>query len=409
MPNDVSQYVSLGLELNHPPEFATRLPEADLPPDAAHVLGVISLLQKFYQAAGIHSLWQKHSGDYENLVQQMHDPIAGIVVRTDLYLKLPFANYPGQRFVVYLEPLLSPSHVDARNYGNNYYLVLSPSKDGNLRSDEIRHTYLHFILDPLAAAHGTSLKRLEPILLDLQKAPMAASFKNDIALMVNECLIRAIETRLAVPQRNEGAREALVAKSMEQGFVLTRYFYDALSNFEKEPAGLRAIYGELLHDISLEHERKQARQVVFASVAEPEVISATRVVTQVDLLNQAEEKLAEHDFQAARNLAQQVLQHNNGGEEPGRAAFLLARIATLSGQMEEARTYFEQAVRVARDSRTLAWSHIYLGRILDIQQQRDAAVTHYRAALDSGDPAPDTQKAAEDGISAPYRPARAPR
>jgi tetratricopeptide (TPR) repeat protein len=408
-PNDVSQYVSLALELNDPPGFATRLPEADLPPDAGHVLGVISLLQKFYQAAGIRALWQKYQGDYQALVQQLHDPIAGIISQTDLYLKLPFANYPGQRFAVYLEPLLAPAQVDARNYGYNYYVVLSPSKDGKLRSDEIRHTYLHFVLDPLAASHGTSLKRMEPILLDLRSAPMARSFKDDIALLVNECLIRAIETRLTVPKSNERAREALVQRSVEQGFVLTRYFYDALNNFEKEPASLRAIYGDLLHNLDIDRERKRAREVAFAAQADPEVISAARVVSQTDLLNQAEQKFASGDLQGAQKLAAQVLQHNNGGEEPGRAAFLLARIATMSGKMEEARFDFEQAVQSARDPRTLAWSHIYLGRILDIQEQRDAAVAHYRAALDAGDPAADTRNAAENGISTPYRPAKGPR
>ena len=51
---------------------------------------------------------------------------------------------------------------------------------------------------------------------------MGASFKNDIALMVNECLIRAIEARTAIPKSNEAARNAYVQRSVEEGFVLTR-------------------------------------------------------------------------------------------------------------------------------------------------------------------------------------------
>jgi tetratricopeptide (TPR) repeat protein len=407
--NDVSQYVSLGLELSAPPAFSTKLPEADLPPDAAHVLGVISLLQKFYQAAGIHALWQKHQGEYNSLVQQFHDPIAGLISQTDLFLKLPFANYPGQRFAVYLEPLLAPSQVDARNYGNNYYVVVSPGKDEKFHAEAIRHTYLHFVLDPLAASHGTSLKRLEPILLDIRSAPLARSFKDDIALMVNECIIRAIEARTSIPKTNERARQLFVQRSVEQGFVLTRYFYDALGNFEKESSSFKTIYGDLLHDLDLERERKRAREVKFAAVAEPEVISPAKAISQANLLNEAEQKLAAGDKEGAQKLAQQVLQHNNGGDEPGRAVFLLARIASLSGNMEEARFDFEQAVQSARDPRTLAWSHIYLGRILDIQENREAAVEHYRAALAAGDPAADTRAAAERGLSAPYQPAKGPR
>ncbi|HKT50819.1 MAG TPA: hypothetical protein VJV96_10995, partial [Candidatus Angelobacter sp.] len=33
---DVSQYVSLALELSNPPAFTTEIPEGDMPPDAAY-------------------------------------------------------------------------------------------------------------------------------------------------------------------------------------------------------------------------------------------------------------------------------------------------------------------------------------------------------------------------------------
>jgi tetratricopeptide (TPR) repeat protein len=76
--------------------------------------------------------------------------------------------------------------------------------------------------------------------------------------------------------------------------------------------------------------------------------------------------------------------------------------------MEEARFDFEQAAQSARDPRTLAWSHIYLGRIYDLQNNRNTALQHYRAALAAGDPAADTKAAAERGIAGPYQPAAKP-
>ena len=72
--------------------------------------------------------------------------------------------------------------------------------------------------------------------------------------------------------------------------------------------------------------------------------------------------------------------------------------------MEEARTSFEQAAATVHDPHMLAWSHIYLGRIYDIQQERGRAVEHYQAALAAGDPAAETKEAAEKGLSAPYQP-----
>jgi len=44
-----------------------------------------------------------------------------------------------------------------------------------------------------------------------------------------------------------------------------------------------------------------------------------------------------------------------------------------------------------------------------LQENRDAALQHYRAALAAGDPAADTRAAAEKGIEAPYQPAARPK
>ncbi|MGC2698187.1 MAG: DUF4932 domain-containing protein [Candidatus Angelobacter sp.] len=406
--NDVIPYLSLALELGPAPMFTPTLPEADLAPDAARVLGVISLLRKFYQVAGMHAVWQKFQGQYQGLVLQLHDPVSNVLTDTDRYLKLPFNNYPGQRFVVYLEPLLSPLQVDSRNYGTNYFMVISPDHEGHVRFPEIRHTYLHFVLDPMALTHAQSLNDLQPIQQELRKAPMAQAFKDDISLLVNECLIRAIEARTTFPKSNEAARNASVTRSVEEGYVLTRSFYEELAGFEKESTGLKDAYGDLLHGISLERERKRARAVVFLAEAPPEVVTALQAAPDEDhLLDVAEQKLAVGDREGASKIASQVLQHNHGGDQPGHAAFILARIASLAGKMEEARTGFEQTVASVHDARILAWSHIYLGRIYDIQQNRGLAVEHYQAALAAGDPSADTRKAAEVGLSNPYQ-ARGP-
>jgi hypothetical protein len=406
--NDVTPYLSLALDLGSAPEFAPTTPEADLAPDAERVLGVISPLKKFYQAANIEAIWRKHEPEYQALVSQLHDPVSQLLTLTDLYLKVPFSNYPGQRFVIYLEPQFSPAQVDSRNFGSNYYMVISPDHEKHVRFPEIRHTYLHFLLDPMALSHGNTLKELEPILEDVRSAPMAQAFKNDISLMVNECLIRAIEARTTIPKSNEPARNAYVQRSVEEGFVLTRVFYDQLNNFEKDSTGLKNAYGNLLHTISLERERKRAREVVFRDQATPEIVSAVQPAPNEErLLNIAEQKLAAGDRDGAQKLANQVLQHNHGGDAPGHAVFILARIATLTGKMEEAQVSFEQAVESVHDPRMLAWSHIYLGRIFDIQEKRDVAVEHYRAALAAGDPSADTRGAAERGLASPYHAGKA--
>jgi tetratricopeptide (TPR) repeat protein len=402
---DVPQYISLALDLGPPPGFTPSLPEADLPPDAAHVLGAASLLQKFYLAAGLHQIWQKHQAEYEGLVSRFHDFVANAITGTDLYLKLPFSSNPGKRFVIYVEPLLAPGQVNSRNYGDDYFLVVSPSEEG-LQLQEVRHTYLHYVTDSLAQTHSRSLKRLEPLAELIKNAPLDDSYRYDFALLVNESLIRAIEARtLPGGKSNEEARSQYVQHSMQEGFILTHYFYGVLEHFEKDPVGLKDAYGDFLHDISLETESKRARDVVFSDQAATEVVvHGQKGHREERSLDTAEERLASGDPDGAQKLAMQVLNNPKTTEDQGRALFILARAATLSGDMRSARAYFERSVESAHDPRILAWSHIYLGRILDLQENREEAITHYRAALAAGDPTPDTRTAAEKGLAAPYQP-----
>ncbi len=405
---DVPQYISLALDLGEPPAFKPTISEADLPPDASHVLGVVHLLQNFYQAAGIHAIWQKHEQEYQALVQKFHDPVANTFTQTDLYLKLPFSSYVGRRFVIYMEPLLAPSQVNSRNYGDNYFLVISPAREGAdpLRLAEVRHTYLHYVLEPMALKHGKSLQRLAPLLADVQAAPLDKSYKSEVSLLVNESLIRAIEARTSPANKNNvQAQQAAVQHSMQEGFVLTAYFYESLLAFEKETTGLKEAYGDLLYNINLNKEKKRASEITFASQAAPEVVAASKQVPHDEkLLDNAEQRLASGDAAGAQKLAQQSLDDPHSNEDQGRALFILARAAIRSNDVENARKYFERAVQSAHDPRTLAWSHIYLGRIYDGEENRDVAVSHYRAALEAGDPTPDTKAAAEKGLAAPFDP-----
>jgi hypothetical protein len=56
----------------------------------------------------------------------------------------------------------------------------------------------------------------------------------------------------------------------------------------------------------------------------------------------------------------------------------------------------------------VAWSHLYLGRILDMKEDRDAAVAQYQAALVAGATLPEVKTAAERGLAKAYEPPTKP-
>lgn len=112
---NLAQFVSLALELGDPPDFPLQVKEADLPPDAAYVLGLVGPLQGFYQAVGLHRIWEQHRSEYDGAIEHFHEPVANLILATDLYLRLPISGYVGRRFVIYLEPLAAPGQVNAQN------------------------------------------------------------------------------------------------------------------------------------------------------------------------------------------------------------------------------------------------------------------------------------------------------
>jgi tetratricopeptide (TPR) repeat protein len=143
-----------------------------------------------------------------------------------------------------------------------------------------------------------------------------------------------------------------------------------------------------------------ARNVVFAKSAHPEVVRLAP--PKPAPLDAAEKDLVSGNVAGAEQLAEQALSQQQG--DPGRAYFILARAATMKGDMSQAHKYFTRTVEVSKEPRVLAWSHIYLGRIFDLQDNRQAALDHYRAALTSGDLDPQARDAAEKGMKQPYAP-----
>ena len=212
--------------LDPPPALTVKGKDSDVPPDAAYVLGFVPLLQRFATVAGLHAVWERHKDTYDVLADRYHQPLAKMTFDTEVYLRFPSAGYLGHEFVVYLEPMGAPGQTNARNYGPQYFVVISPGTNSSLKVQQIRHTYLHYLLDPLSLKYPTAVKRLSPILDAVKTAPMDEGFKTDPALLVTECLIRAIEVRTK-------SSDVSVEDSVGQGFVLTQYFYDALTQFEK--------------------------------------------------------------------------------------------------------------------------------------------------------------------------------
>ncbi|HUY94808.1 MAG TPA: hypothetical protein VMU71_05900 [Terracidiphilus sp.] len=429
---DVAQYISLALYLTPPPaemESVTELSE--MPPDATAVFDVVPLLNAFVKATDLHGIWLAAKRTYDEDLDQLHDSLSKMIVSTNLYLKQPAEIYSGRRFIVLMEPMLSPLTVNARIYGSDYVVVVSPH-NGQIPMKDVRHTYLHYTIEPLLYARSNAIDRMQPILKEVRDAPIAYRYRSDVVPLTVECLIKAIEARTMdtgipnyrlppgvsrsdmpiyqrqqqqVEQKQEAVRRALVQHDMTQGFVLTQYFYSQLLQFEKQPASLRDTIGEMVYGMDVEAEAHNIRHIQFDPQADEDVLVRPKP-HKLEGLDLAEFKLQSGDLNGAAALANQALAEKTSSLQSvantARADFILARVAAMTGHPDDAIDRFQEAVANSKDPRVIAWSHIYLGRMLDLDCKRDAAVAEYKLAYDHRDGQQDTRLAAERGLKTAY-------
>ncbi len=427
---DLAQYISLALYLTPPPDLAPSVELTDMPPDSTQVVEILPLLRDFAQAADLHVIWVSNRAAYEDEVTRLHDPLTKMILATNVYLKLPASGYDGRRFAVVLEPLLAPSQTNARVYGADYVVVASPV-NGAINMQQVRHTYLHYEIEPLLYARASSMDRMLPILKAVREAPLDYTFRSDIVALVVECLIRAVEARTfdtgipvykeppnlrrvdleradreraAYLQKVAAARQQSVDGSMTQGYVLTQYFYDVLGPFEHDSSSLKESIGEMVYGMDVDQQNGRARHIQFAETASSDVVRhAPRQLHGLDL---AEMDLIKGDKDGAAKLAQAALDRpqpsDQASGDPAYANYILGQVALLSGNMDDAQQRFRNAVRLSKDPRTLAWAHIYLGRIHDVEEEREEAVAEYKAALTVRDGQADTKQAAEKGLKQPF-------
>ncbi|HEY2858260.1 MAG TPA: hypothetical protein VGJ21_07580 [Terracidiphilus sp.] len=428
---DIAQYISLALYLTPPPELETSVELTEMPPDAVSVAEILPLLRQFVTAADLHGIWLTVHLTYDDAINQVHSSLSNMIVHTDLYLKQPAETYSGRRFVVVLEPMLSPLTTNARIYGTDYVVVVSPH-DGAIRMDDVRHTYLHYVIEPLLYSRANAIDRTQPILKEIRDAPLDFRFRSDTVPLTVECLIKAIEARTmntgipdyklpagvdrsempkyererqVVVQKQEAVRLAAVHHDMTQGFVLTQYFFEQMIQFEHDPASLRDTIGEMVYSMDIDQQVHRARQTQFDQQADGEVLTRSKP-KKLDGLDLAEAKLQAGDMNAAGSIARPYLAEKSDSlqsvAEAARANFIMARVAAMTGHSDEAITRFQTTLSTSKEPRLVAWSHIYLGRMLDLDCKRDQAVSEYQLALQNRDGQLDTRLAAERGVETAY-------
>jgi tetratricopeptide (TPR) repeat protein len=393
---EFSQYISFALSTNGPPFFEPAHPNLPLPPDVDALYGFTPLLVAFYREANIESLWAQEQLYYDQAIGHYSQPVSRAVLEVNSYLRNVTSGYLGRHFQIYVELMGPPNQVQTRSYVDDYYLVVTPAAE--MPIDDIRHAYLHYLVDPLGIKFGADLRKKAALIDYAQGSPILSNlYKGDFILLATECFIKAVEARIS-------KKPAMVTQALREGFVVTPAFADLLANYEKQEQAMRLYFPELVAGIDLRREEKRLDQIDFLSAPAVKTFTTTRVEAPPVLtgaaktLNEAEDAYTNRDLPQAKDLYLRALQETEQKTLHAKAYYGLARVAVLERDPETGDRLFRKVLELEPDASTRSWSLLYLGRLADSQGDREQAAQHYQAALLVPDAPEAVRVAAQKGL-----------
>jgi tetratricopeptide (TPR) repeat protein len=391
----LSRYVWFGIVSGPAPKFLPVLRRDELPPDMLTLEGFSEILSAYYTEQNIGQLWRQVQSIYNQEIERLHDPISQIVLVANTYLRE--LNNPGQMrtFSIIVEPLVGRI-TNVRNFGDHYAIILSGSED--IPTDVVRHAFLHFLLDPLPLMYPHIIAVKRPVYEIAAKAPrLPADLRDDFPSWFAECTVRAVE--LKIKRMSPGEREAALNSDDADGYVMVRPIFKGLAGYEKNEPSMRNYFPDLVRNMDVKAEVARATALTFARETTPEQSAqlATEALNRkrrsapatlpddpgtIAQLTDGERLIADRNPRAAEAAFKNVLAKY---PDQVRAWYGLGLVALLDHNGPRAKEVFGRLTTgehaATQDPMVLAWSHVYLARVLDEEGQLEQSKSEYQAAL----------------------------
>jgi len=389
----LSRYIAFALLAGPPPEFRFPVKRELLPPDVLAIEGFQQILVNFYREAQLENRWATIQPEYARAAARYQSPVRRTVTVTNAYLRELLKPVYDRTFTVYVEPLVGNRTI-FRNNGDHYGIVVGAGSQ--IPVDEIQHAYLHFMLDPLPLRHRKEVESKSALLNVAARAPrLPVQYQTDFLALADECLVKAVELRLR--HLSPAQLDSSLAETDQSGFVLVRPLVGQLQKFEKAEPAMSYYFTDLIAGIGLAAEQRRLKTIRFAaaktSAATKQDASGSRAQASEleSWLAEGNREIAAQDTAAAEATFEKILEKYPDDQ---RGVYGLAIASVLSGKAGRARELFEKLVAApdpassaaqksgeTADPSILAWSHVYLGRIDDLEGERDLALAEYYAAL----------------------------
>jgi tetratricopeptide (TPR) repeat protein len=398
---ELNRYIEFSILSAGPPDFKPARSDLPRPADLASLDELPPLLAEFYKEAHLEDLWKELQPQYDNLLEEYGPPVRRAILEANGYLRNDSSGYLGHRFLVWVEPLAAPNQVQAFTYMDDYNVVSTPA--ATIPSDDIRHAYLHYLLEPVAIKYSAEIQTKSALYNYAQNAPLVNEVytRNQFVELAAECFIKAVESRIA-------HKPALVDQALKEGYVLTPAFAEQLVAYEAQEATMRVYFPDLLEKIDVKKEQKRLANVEFATertvrtvhVAVAAPAPPPALTGAAKTLDDAEHAFTDRKAAAAKELFLRALQETDLNPMHAKAYYGLARVALLENDPDTAERLFHKVLELDPEPGTKSWSLLYLGRLSDnMRDGREQAKEFYTAVLAVAGVPDQVRKAAEQGLN----------
>ena len=381
---ELGQYISFALVSKGKPDFTPANPDLPQPADADALYDFPPILAAFYQEAKLGVLWQQAQPDYDRAIAEIHDPVVLAVQQVNSYLRWVNTGVRRGRFQILVDLMGAPNQVQFRNYIDDYLIVVTPAVE--LPIFDIRHAYLRYQVDPLGSRFADDLQKKAKLGEHAYDSPLLGEqFRIDFVRLATECFIKAVESRL-------DRQPALAEEAAREGFVLAPIFAELLQQYERQEVAMRLYFPDMVNQIDVKKAQQQIARIDFlkerpvktyrvtSEVKPPALTGAAKTLDDAEQLFLDRAK-SPGNAAKAKELFLQAMQETDQKPLHAKAYYGLARIALLDQDPETADRFFRKILELEPDPATKAWALVYIGKLSDLQGEKDPAQESYKAAL----------------------------
>jgi hypothetical protein len=227
------------------------------------------LLREFYRAVPLDAVYEDVRVEYVRYIDDYRKSIAVEVSKVMSYCRVQSVNEltgGGETKYAFIIPNLLQSYENNFSFALDagFYSIDGPQKQPGAGYNP--HEFVHSITNPMSynSRYRKQQQRAQPLLNAAREIPAIRKGYKAIDNFFDECLVRAIslkyldtgDTRRAEALRN------IMMQEYKSGYILERFFYEQLAEYEKSKKPLREYYPEMLKRLDVGNELSRWRQEV---------------------------------------------------------------------------------------------------------------------------------------------------